>query len=551
MITAPGLKLFKTYQKKWFSRDLLAGLSVAAIAMPVGIAYAGIIGLPLQTGLYSCIFPMIAYAIFGSSKQLIVGPDSATCILVAAAITPLAAVGSAEYATLSVLLALVTGVLCIAFGIFRLDFIANFLSKPILNGYLNGLAISIIVGQFSKVFGYSIKSQGLFRMLYEFFSKIEQTHIITFAIGFSGFIFLRFLKRFIPKVPAPLILVIISILIVSLLGLDKHGVVVVGSIPAGLPSFGIPSLDFDELIKLFTEATGIVLISYCSMVLTSKSFASKNSYEIDANQDLYALGISNISSGLFQGFVISGADSRTAVADTSGGKTQMTSVIAAGTIILVLMFLTSSLTYLPMAALGAIVISASIGLFNIEYLKKLYHVSRQEFILAVITSVCVLTVGVLPAVIFAVTLALIRLLARASSPKDAVLGRIEDSGNYFDILEFPEARTIPGILIYRFDANILFFNADKFRSRIRYLVENSGDKIKHVLIDAESMVIIDITGADTFSELIAELKKKNISVSICRAKSEFLEMIKKSGIISNVKLYSSVKSGVRDLTESV
>jgi len=546
-----GLNLFKTYKKQWLSKDLIAGLSVAAIAMPVGIAYAGIAGLPLQTGLYSCILPMIIYALFGSSRQLIVGPDSATCILVAAAISPLAAAGSDSYVSLSIMLALMTGILSIVFAVFRLDFIANFLSKPILNGYLNGLAISIIVGQFGKVFGFDLKPQGIFRMLYEFFSKIPDTHLTTFAFGLTVFILLRVFKKFLPVLPAPFLFVAAGIIIVYLFDLGKSGMSLVGSIPSGFPSIGIPAFDLSETGDLFVKSLGIVLISYCSFMLTNKSFAAKNGYQINANQDLYALGFANISSGLSQGFVISGADSRTAVADNAGGKSQMTSIIASLIIVMVLLFFTETLKYLPVAILGAIVISASIGLFNFEYLKNLYLVSRPEFYLAVITSLCVLTIGVLPAVIFAVCLSLLVLLARASKPHDAILGRSANKNTYIDIQEDSGAKSIPGLLIYRFDAQLLFFNAEYFRERINYYLNKSEDKIDCIIIDAESIVLTDITGADILSELISGLNKKGITVFIARAKFKFNSMIHKTGIDKKAIVFKTVHEAADHYLETV
>jgi len=546
-----GLNLFKTYKKQWLSKDLIAGLSVAAIAMPVGIAYAGIAGLPLQTGLYSCILPMIIYALFGSSRQLIVGPDSATCILVAAAISPLAAAGSDSYVSLSIMLALMTGILSIVFAVFRLDFIANFLSKPILNGYLNGLAISIIVGQFGKVFGFDLKPQGIFRMLYEFFSKIPDTHLITFAFGLTVFILLRVFKKFLPVLPAPFLFVAAGIIIVYVFDLGKSGMSLVGSIPSGFPSIGIPAFDLSETGDLFVKSLGIVLISYCSFMLTNKSFAAKNGYQINANQDLYALGFANISSGLSQGFVISGADSRTAVADNAGGKTQMTSIIASLIIIMVLLFFTETLKYLPVAILGAIVISASIGLFNFEYLKNLYLVSRPEFYLAVITSLCVLTIGVLPAVIFAVCLSLLVLLARASKPHDAILGRSVDKNTYIDILEDSGVKSIPGLLIYRFDAQLLFFNADYFRERINHYINKSEDKIDCLIIDAETIVLTDITGAEILSELISGLNNRGITVFIARSKFKFNSMIYKTGIDKKAKIFSTVHEAADHYLETI
>ncbi|MBK8380318.1 MAG: SulP family inorganic anion transporter [Ignavibacteria bacterium] len=546
-----GLELFKTYQKQWLSKDLIAGLSVAAIAMPVGIAYAGIAGLPLQTGLYSCILPMIIYALFGSSRQLIVGPDSATCILVAAAISPLAAAGSDSYVSLSIMLALMTGILSIVFAVFRLDFIANFLSKPILNGYLNGLAISIIVGQFGKVFGFDLKPQGIFRMLYEFISKIPDTHLTTFAFGLTVFILLRVFKKFLPVLPAPFLFVAAGIIIVYLFDLGKSGMSLVGSIPSGFPSIGIPAFDLSETGDLFVKSLGIVLISYCSFMLTNKSFAAKNGYQINANQDLYALGFANISSGLSQGFVISGADSRTAVADNAGGKTQMTSIIASLIIVMVLLFFTETLKYLPVAILGAIVISASIGLFNFEYLKNLYLVSRPEFYLAVITSLCVLTIGVLPAVIFAVCLSLLVLLARASKPHDAILGRSANKNTYIDIQEDSGAKSIPGLLIYRFDAQLLFFNADYFRERINHYINKSEDKIDCLIIDAETIVLTDITGAEILSELITGLNNRGVTVFIARSKFKFNSMIYKTGIDKKAKIFSTVHEAADHYLETV
>ena len=546
-----GLNLFKTYKKQWLSKDLIAGLSVAAIAMPVGIAYAGIAGLPLQTGLYSCILPMIIYALFGSSRQLIVGPDSATCILVAAAISPLAAAGSDSYVSLSIMLALMTGILSIVFAVFRLDFIANFLSKPILNGYLNGLAISIIVGQFGKVFGFDLKPQGIFRMLYEFFSKIPDTHLITFAFGLTVFILLRVFKKFLPVLPAPFLFVAAGIIIVYVFDLGKSGMSLVGSIPSGFPSIGIPAFDLSETGDLFVKSLGIVLISYCSFMLTNKSFAAKNGYQINANQDLYALGFANISSGLSQGFVISGADSRTAVADNAGGKTQMTSIIASLIIVMVLLFFTETLKYLPVAILGAIVISASIGLFNFEYLKNLYLVSRPEFYLAVITSLCVLTIGVLPAVIFAVCLSLLVLLARASKPHDAILGRSVDKNTYIDILEDSGVKSIPGLLIYRFDAQLLFFNADYFRERINHYINKSEDKIDCLIIDAETIVLTDITGAEILSELITGLNNRGVTVYIARSKFKFNSMIYKTGIDKKAKVFRIVHEAADHYLETI
>lgn len=541
--------MFRTYNREWLPKDLVGGLSIAAIAMPVGIAYAGIAGLPPQTGLYACILPMIVYAFFGSSKQLVLGPDSATCMLIVSAVSPLAAAGSEEYFATSLTLCLLVGLLCLLFGMLRLDIIANFLSRPILNGYLNGLAISIIAGQLGKVFGYDVVSAGIFKTLYDFFSKISETQIVTLILGAGGFVFLRIFKRFLPKLPSPLILVALGTFVVYLLDLENAGVRVVGSIPAGLPSFGSVPVSIEKVEELFFPALGMVLISYCSLMLTNKSFATKNGYEIDANQDLYALGFANISSALSHGFAISGADSRTAVADSAGAKTQLASIVASVVIILVLLFLTKTFTFLPVAILGAIVISASIGLFNLSYLKRLYSISRSEFILALITSIGVLTIGVLPAVGLAVALALIRLLLRASRPHDAVLGKVDNLQSYQDVLEMPEAKTTPGLIIYRFYASLLFFNVDFFKSRIRELIQQQDTKVENVILDAGPIVVMDITAAEVFNEFAAELRKKEITILVARANPAVVSKINEVSSGQSTEFFDSVRSAVDSLSK--
>ena len=543
----PGLLLFKGYRAKWLSNDITAGLSVASIALPIGLAYAGLAGLPPEVGLYSTILPMIAYALFGSSKQLIVGPDSATCMLVAASLTIFSSAGLEKYYSMSILLSLMVGAFCILAGIFRLGFIANFLSKPILTGFLNGMAISIITGQLGKFFGFKLIQGGFFRQISDFISRLNETHLITFIIGISTFIFLRLIKKIAPKLPAPLIAVVAGICAVFFLGIDKSGAALVGTIPSGLPPFGLQMFGFDDMSSLLGPALSIVLISYCSAMLTNKSFAVKNSYEINPNQDFIALGMSNLFSGLSHGFVISGADSRTAVSDTAGGKTQLTSIIASLTVLSILLFFTFPLSYLPIASLSAIIISACIGLFNFGYMKKLYMVSKREFSAAVFTSLCVITIGVLPAVLIAIGLALLRLLIRASNPKDAILGKVENIDSYQDISEYENAKTIPGLLIYRFEASLLFFNADNMRNRIRALIAQSPDKINMVLIDSSTFLTTDITGVETLGDLYEELKKRNIALSIARTKKEFSTIMERTGIADKIgreNFFSSITEGV-------
>ena len=527
--------------------DLIAGVSVAAVAIPIGIAYAGLAGAPPVVGIYSCVLPPIAYALFGSSRQLIVNPDAAACAIVAATTAPLAAGDPARYAELSIALTLFTGVLCIAAGIARLGVIANFLSRPILVGYLNGIAISIIVSQLGKLVGIDVASAGVFRTIGNLFAQISAADGTTMLLGLALLTGLILLKRFTPRVPGPLVAAATAIGVVYLLGLDKSGVKIIGSIPSGLPSPHIPSIAGADFGPLILGSATIVLVSFCSMMTTARGFATKNGYQIDANRDLVALGVCDLASGLSRGFVVSGADSRTAVADSAGGKTQMTSVFASIAIAFVLLFLTAPLAYLPSTALAAILIASAISLFDFASLRRYYQISPPEFRHAVVAMLGVMTVGVLQGVLIAVGLAMIKLMMLASKPHDAVLGVVPGKDGFSEIGEDPTTRPIPGVVVYRFDSSLLFFNADHFATRVRQVIQAAGEKPSLFVLDAESMPIIDTTGADVLESLRVELLKQGISLSVARPKGWFRMMLDRSGVADKIghdRLFTSVKAAV-------
>jgi MFS superfamily sulfate permease-like transporter len=388
---------------------------------------------------------------------------------------------------------------------------------------------------------------GFFKTIIDFFSKINETHVLTITVGISTFIFLRIMKKFYHRIPSPLLAVIIGIIVTIIFGFDKLGLAVVGHVPSGFPMPYIPQIDPGKIETLITGSLGIVLISYASGMLTDKSFASKNGYKIDANKDFIALGVANIFSGLSQGFVISGADSRTAVNDSSGGKTQLVSVFAAVSIAVVVLFFTQYFEFLPVTILSAIIISATLGMFNIEYLKKLYKVSRNEFILAMFTALSVITIGVLKAVILAIGITLIRLLAKSSKPHDEILGLVEGTNRYHDIKEYSESKEIPGILIYRFESSLLFYNADYFKSRIDEEISKRKANIKFLILDASSINKIDITASDTIDGLIDELSKEGIEFSITKIQREEHSILNKSGVlkkIGNENIFDSVHLAV-------
>lgn len=514
----PGLGIFRRYERSWLRSDLGAGLSVAAIALPVGIAYADLAGVPAVVGMYSAIFPLLAYALFGSSRQLMTGPDAATCIIVAASLGPLAGGDPERYLALMVILTLMTGILYVVAGFSRLGFIANFLSQPILTGYLNGIALIIIAGQLRKLFGYSGEAEEFFPKLTEFIVQLDHSHLPTLVLGLGLLAALLILRRIAPRLPAALVVVVAGIIMVVMLGLDQNGVAVLGSVPAGLPSLHIATFESATFKMLFADAAGIALVSFTSGVLTAKSFARRNRYEVDANQELIAFGACNIASGLAQGFPVTGADSRTAVNNAMGGKTQLVGVVAAAAMLVILFFLTGPLGYVPTAALAAVIMVSAVGLFDFRELRNLYQASHRELLLSVGTTLGVLILGVLPGVLLAVALSLFWLLTVVSRPHDGVLGRVKGIKGFHHVADFPDAITIPGLILYRFDANLVFFNADYFRDRVRAVILASKTPVEWVVVDMSSVNVVDITAVQKFEELREELAARGIILATARVK---------------------------------
>ena len=515
---APGILVFSGYRPSWLPKDLAAGLSVAAIALPVGIAYADLAGVPPIIGMYSAIFPLFAYALFGSSRQLMTGPDAATCILVAATLGPLAGGDPERYATLLLGLTVMTGLLFLFAGVIKLGFIANFLSQPILTGFLNGIALLIIVGQVPKLLGYASTADSFQGRILEFFERVDQSHWPTAALGAGTLVILVLIIRFLPRLPGAFVVVGLSIMLVAALGLDQQGVAVLGEVPSGLPSIVLPSFDHAVFNDIFGAAAGLVLVSFTSGVLTAKSFANRNGYEVNANQELIGFGACNLASGLVQGFPVTGADSRTAVNTAMGGKTQVVGLVAGGAMLLVLLFLTSPLAYVPTTTLAAVILVSAIGLFDLADLRLLYRMSYREFLMSAGTTFGVLLLGVLPGVMLAVALSLIWLLSVESRPNDAVLGREKGRKGFHSVADYPDAKTIPGLLLYRFESNLVFYNADYLKARVHAAVAAQKTPVEWVVLDASSINIIDATGLRKFDELREELAAVGVSLYIARVK---------------------------------
>ncbi|AZD08060.1 Sulfate permease [Pseudomonas chlororaphis] len=543
----PGLANLLQYRREWFRYDLQAGLSVAAVQIPIAIAYAQIVGLPPQYGLYACVLPMMVYALVGSSRQLMVGPDAATCAMVAGAIAPLALGDPERLAQLAVIVTVLVGLMLIGAGIARAGFIASFFSRPILIGYLNGIGLSLLAGQLGKVLGYQIEGDGFILSLLNMLQRLGETHWPTLAVGVGALALLIWLPRRFARLPAALVTVAIATLCVGVLGLDRYGVSVLGPIPSGMPQLSWPETNLSELKRLLRDALAIATVSFCSAMLTARSFAARNGYTVNANHEFLALGVSNIAAGVSSGFAISGADSRTAVNSMVGGKSQLVGIIAALVIALILLFFTAPMAWIPQAALGAVLLMAGWGLIDIQAMRVIRKLSRFEFWLCVLTTLGVIGVGVLPGIVVAVLLAILRLLKSIYQPTDAVLGWVRGIEGQVDISQYPQARTLAGLVVYRFDDAILFFNADYFKARLLEAVEREPEP-RAVLLVAEAVTSIDVSGIVALRELRDTLLARGIILGIARPHGTFLRMLVRSGLARELEqglLFPSVRAGIR------
>ena len=515
---APGLGALSRYERQWLLPDAVAGLSVAAVALPVGIAYADLAGVPAIIGIYSAIFPLLAYALFGSSRQLIIGPDAATCLLVAASLAPLAQGDAQRYLALMPALTLLTGVLYLVAGALRLGFISSFLSKPILTGYLNGIALLILAGQLPKLFGYPGHERSFVPQVEEFVRHLGAIHVPTATVGLAVMAGLLIMRRVAPSWPASLMAVIGGIAAVALFGLRARGVDVIGALPSGMPTPRLPAFAVSTYRDLLNDAAAIMLISFTSGMLTSRSFAQRNHYKVDANQDLIAFGLANLVSGLVQGFVVTGADSRTAVNNAAGGRSQLTGIAAAVTMLFVLLYVREPLALVPAAVLAAIVFVSALSLFDIGSLLRLTRMSRKEGFLAAGTTIGVVILGVLPGVGLAVALSLAWCLLVTSRPRVSVLGRVESLNGFHSINDYPTALNIPGLLLFRFEADVLFFNVDYFVERLRESIAASRTTVSWIVVDARPVNWIDATAVEALAALRRELDAEGILLAFAEVR---------------------------------
>jgi SulP family sulfate permease len=538
----PGLAVFSYYRREWISGDLLAGITVCVIMIPSVIAYAGLMGLQPQHGLYAALVPLLIYPLFASSRQVIVGPDIAISLLIASTIGPLAGGDPAHAAALAALIALMSGVLLLLAAWARLGAVADFLSKPVLVGYMTGAALILMVSQLNKLFGINLKNNDFFPRLIELGTKLQQTHAPTLVLGLSCFAVLMLLRRFAPKVPGALVVCAGAIAASQAFGLEAKGVATVGTFPRGLPAFALPMVNWHEMQSLATAAIGIALLTYTEGILLARAFAARNGYEVSPNNELIGLGMADGAAGLFQGFAITGSQARTTVNDAAGGKSQFASIIAALTLALFLIFLTPVIARLPQVALAAVLVYAGLGLVEFDAVARIYRFYPRSAAVAALTTLSVLIAGVVSGIIFGVALSLLGLISRIAHPSDAVLTEVAERG-FHDLGGAPGTQTIPGLIAYRFYAPLLFPNAGHFVERVRRMIAASPTPVRWLLLDAQAITDIDVTAVEMLHSLNEELRRQGILLKIAHANPPLRDLLQRTGLAAEIgadSFFSSV-----------
>ena len=543
----PLVGQLRGYRAEWLKSDLAAGLSVAAVSLPSAIAYPAIAGLPVEVGLFATIFSLVGYALLGPSRQLMVGPDTGTCIVLAGVLTTLAPISEADRVALTLVLTMVVGVLCFAAGLLRLGFLANFLSRPMLVGFLAGIALTLIVGQIKRMTGVDIQSEGLVRPCIELARRIGEIHFPTFMIGLSTLIFLRIFRLIAPAIPASLIAIILMILVSQQADLQSKDVAVLGSLPNIEFKMTLPPVTRSISLDLVGGALAVLMVAFGSGAITARSFAMKARSNIDTDKELFGFGAANFLSGLFGGFPVTASDSRTAVNFAVGGRTQLAGIVAALTVAIIVLYLTGPIAYLPAATLGAILISAAIDLIDLREFRSLLRISRSEFVFAVITMVGVVIFGVLQGVFIAIAATLAHLLWVYSHPRLALLGRIPGSAGLYKLHRFPEAKPIPGLTIVVLQSALLFFNADFVRRRLLKIANATRTTNRWFILDAAAVNALDSTGVAALEEIRTHLAETGVLFGIADLNNRARQILDRAGTTERVgtdMMFSSAEAVV-------
>jgi high affinity sulfate transporter 1 len=530
----PGLHTLRQYSAAWLQQDLFAGLVLASMLVPVGIAYAVASGLPGIYGLYATIIPLLAYALFGPSRILVLGPDSALAPIILSVVLPLSGGDARRAVVLAGMMAIVSGTVCILAGVARLGFVTELLSKPIRYGYMNGIALTVLISQLPKLFGFSIESDGPVKSLWAIAHAIFEgkTNWTAFLIG-TGTLAVILLLKGSKRLPGILIAVVAATAIVAALDLAaRSNVAVLGPLPQGLPSFAVPWIIQTDIVPVLIGGCAAALVSFADTSVLSRVYAARTGSKVDPNQELIGLGAANLAAGFFQGFPISSSSSRTPVAEAAGARTQLTCVVGALAITILLLVAPNLLQHLPTTALAAVVIAAAIGLIETADLGRIYRIQQWEFWLSVVCFAGVAVLGVIPGIGLAIALAIIEFLWDGWRPYSAVMGRADRVEGYHDITRFPNARRIPGLVLFRWDAPLFFANAELFKERVLDAVAQSPTAVRWFVVAAEPVTSVDVTSADVLVDLHETLRDKGIELGFAELKDPVKDKLKRFGLFA-------------------
>ena len=525
----PGLQVLRRYEAGWLANDLMAGLVLTTMLVPVGIAYAVASGVPGINGLYATIVPLLAYALFGPSRILVLGPDSSLAAVILAVVLPLSSGDPVRAVGLASMMAVVSGLVCITIGVMRMGFVTELLSKPIRYGYMNGIAVTVLISQLPKLFGVSIATAGPVRNVLRVAQSILDgtANWTAFAIGGGTLATILLLKRW-KRIPGLLIAVVGATVAVFALDLEKSaGVKVLGALPQGLPSFAVPRIDLAILGQVVIGGCAVAMVAFADTSVLSRTYAARTRSPVDPNQEMIGLGVANLAVGFFQGFPISSSSSRTPVAEAAGSKTQLTGVVGAAAVALLLILAPRLLEDMPSSALAAVVIASAIGLFEFADLRRIFRIQAWEFWLSLVCFVGVAVFGAIPGIGVAIIIAVIEFLWDGWRPHYAVMGRVDGVRGYHDIQRYPEARLVPGLVLFRWDAPLFFANAELFRQRVLSAVAQSPTPVRRVIVAAEPVTSIDVTSADTLAELNHDLRESGIELRFAEMKDPVKDKMKR------------------------
>jgi high affinity sulfate transporter 1 len=545
----PGLHTARTYQRRWLRYDLIAGVVLAAILVPQGMAYAELAGLPAVTGLYTTVACLVAYAIFGPSRVLVLGPDSSVSPLIFAAITPLIVAGGdpGKAIALAGMMAVFVGLIEIGLGLGKLGFVADLLSKEVQVGYMNGLGITIIVSQLPKLFGFSISGDNFIDDVREFVTNLDKTNTTALLLGTSVLALLLVLPRLTTKVPAVLVAVIGATAISAAFGLAAMGVKVTGALPQGVPTPSVPWTSASDIGPLLVAALGITLVSLTDTIATAAAFAARRGDEIDPNQEMVGMGAANVAAGFFQGFAISTSGSRTAVAEQAGAKSQVTGVVGAGVVILLLLVFNSLVADLPQTALAAVVIAAALSLMDVSMLRRYFHIRRSALALSLIATIGVMLFGVLQGILIAIALSILLFFRSSWWPHGEVLGEVA-TGGWHSLEQNPDATEAAGITVFRWEAPLFFANAGLFRAQIRRLARDRPTQ--WIILQCEAVTDIDVTAADMLEHLDVELNAQDVHLAFVELRGRLQGLIARYGLDETLErdhFYPSIEVALTDI----